>query len=187
MKLNALMLFKKSIFLLAACCFAIACNNKAENNSTDEGMKNKRSDSNSMPSGNIAKINAKTGKASIGMEKTETREKMRKDKMGYYNYTEVLPVYSGGQEALESYITNNIEYPQEAIDNSIEGTVNVQFAVDEKGNISNVKTIGPEIGYGLEQEAVKVVAAMPQWSPGQVNGKKVKTWRILPITYRLES
>ena len=130
----------------------------------------------------------KTGKASMGITvNTDANTKIEKDKMGYYNRTEVLPAYKGGQSALETYINNNIEYPQDAIDNNTEGTVNVQFAVDEQGNISNVKTIGNKIGYGLEEEAIKVVSKMPQWTAGQVKGKNVKTWRILPITYKLES
>jgi len=98
-----------------------------------------------------------------------------------------LPSFDGGQVALETYISNNIEYPQEAIDNNVEGTVNVQFLVDEKGDVSNVKTIGNKLGSGLEEEAIRVVSAMPKWSPGQVKGKNVKTWRTLPITYRLET
>jgi len=109
------------------------------------------------------------------------------DKTGIYNYTEVLPAFAGGESALESYIVNNIEYPQEAIDNNIEGIVNVRFAVDEKGNVSNVSTVGEKIGYGLEEKAIKVVSEMPKWTPGQVKGKNVKTWRTLPINYRLEA
>jgi TonB family protein len=64
--------------------------------------------------------------------------------------------------------------------------VNVHFLVDEKGNISNVTTVGNKVGYGLDEEAVRVVSKMPKWNPGQVKGKNVKTWRTLPIMYRLE-
>lgn len=113
-------------------------------------------------------------------------EKMTADKSGYYNYAEVAPSYDGGQGAIEGYITNNLEYPQDAIDNGIEGTVNIQFGVDENGNISSVKTLGPKLGYGLEDEAIKVVSNMPKWRPGTIKGKKVKTLMVLPITYRLE-
>ena len=113
-------------------------------------------------------------------------EKITKDKQGIYNRTEVAPAFSGGDAALENYIVTTIEYPQEAIDNNAEGIVNVRFAVDEKGNISNVSTVGQKIGYGLEEEAMKVVTDMPKWKPGQVKGKNVKTWRTLPINYRLE-
>ena len=128
----------------------------------------------------------KTGKISVAAAPVNKTDKMTADKTGYYNYTEVAPLYEGGQGAIESYITNNLQYPQEAIDNGIEGTVQVQFGVDENGNIANVTTVGNKIGYGLEEEAIKVVSNMPKWNPGKVKGKSVKTRMILPITYRLE-
>ncbi len=129
----------------------------------------------------------KSGRVSTAMAADDQSVKMEKDKMGYYNRTEVSPAYVGGQSAMEDYINKNIEYPQDAIDNNIEGVVSVQFAVDDKGNISNVSTVGQKLGYGLEEEAIKVVSKMPKWTPGQVKGKNVKTWRTLPINYRLES
>lgn len=127
------------------------------------------------------------GKISAKINADDPAVKVEKDKLGFYTRTDVAPEYTGGQSAIEDYITNNIVYPQDAIDNNVEGVVNVQFVVDENGNISNVGTVGPKIGYGLEEEAVKVVSQMPKWTPGLVKGKKVKTWRTLPINYRLES
>ena len=62
----------------------------------------------------------------------------------------------------------------------------IQFGVDENGTISNVSTTGNKIGHGLEEEAIRVVSKMPKWTAGQVKGKNVKTWRTLPISYRLE-
>jgi periplasmic protein TonB len=61
-----------------------------------------------------------------------------------------LPSYKGRENAIENYITNNIEYPQDSIDNNVEGVVNEQFGVDENGNISNVSTLGNKIGHGLK-------------------------------------
>jgi TonB family protein len=183
MKFNSL----KFSFIAAVLSFSIAaCNNDSTNSSTTEPKKDSNtSETNPSTTQTPAK---KKGRASISVTaNAEAGVKMEKDKMGYYNYTEILPAYNGGQAALESYINDNIEYPQEAIDNNVEGTVNVQFAVDEQGNVSNVRTIGNKVGYGLEEEAVKVVAAMPKWTPGMVKGKNVKTWRTLPIVYRLES
>lgn len=129
----------------------------------------------------------KSGRVSTTLVADDQSVKMEKDKMGYYNRTEVSPAYVGGQSAMEDFVNKNIEYPQDAIDNNIEGVVSVQFAVDDKGNISNVSTVGQKLGYGLEEEAIKVVSKMPKWTPGQVKGKNVKTWRTLPINYRLES
>jgi protein TonB len=128
----------------------------------------------------------RSGRVTVSATPENRSNTMKTDNMGYYNYAEVSPSFSGGQTAIENYINNNIEYPQDAIDNSAEGTVAVQFGVDENGNISNVKTLGTRIGYGLEEEAVRVVKDMSKWKPGQVKGKNVKTWVVLPITFRIE-
>jgi periplasmic protein TonB len=175
------------IMALAATILLASCNN-----SDDTVTESANADSTNNPNATTtATVNAptkkKTGKVTAAIKIDEETVKMEKDNVGYYNRTEIAPAYPGGQDALETYIMNNIEYPQQAIDSDIEGTVYVKFGVDEKGNVSNVTTVGNKIGYGLEEEAVKVVAAMPQWTAGTVKGKNVKTWRTLPITYKLES
>jgi TonB family protein len=162
-----------------------ACNN--ENESVNSSTEVDKDSLNKAPSSTNATAAKKKGRASSKVTAEDMSAKMEVDKMGYYNRTEVAPQYAGGQTSLDEYINNNIEYPQEAIDNNVEGVVNVQFAIDEKGNISNVSTIGNKLGYGLEEQAIKVVSNMPKWSPGQVKGKNVKTWRTLPINYQLES
>jgi protein TonB len=111
---------------------------------------------------------------------------IKPDKDGVYEMTDTRPVYPGGQEALENYVNNNIEYQQPAIDESTQGTINVQFVVDENGNVANAKEIGKELGNGLDQEAVRVISNMPKWMPGKVKGKNVKTRVVLPITYKIE-
>ncbi len=144
-------------------------------------------DTTSMTSSSTASARkGRTGSVAVAPVSINKMEKMASDQTGYYNYAEVSPAYSGGQGAIETYIVNNLTYPEEAIDNNIEGTINVQFGIDENGNVSNVKVIGNKLGYGLDEEAVKVISNMPKWTPGAVKGKKVKTKMILPITYRLE-
>lgn len=170
----------------------VACNNNDEsaNNSTTAtgestaDTMNTTANSGANPSATNTAAAKKKGRASASMKAEDASMKIEKDKRGIYTRAEVAPAYSGN---LENYIQDNIEYPQDAIDNSIQGTVQVQFAVDEKGNVSNVSTLGNKLGYGLEEEAIKVVSGMPKWTPGQVKGKNVKTWRTLPITYQLES
>ena len=96
-----------------------------------------------------------------------------------------MPEYPGGEKALSKFVENNINYPQDAIDQDTEGTVNVSFVVDEKGKVLNPSVTGKPAGHGLDEEAVKVVKQMPAWKPGMVNGKPVKTRLALPVTFRL--
>jgi TonB family protein len=95
------------------------------------------------------------------------------------------PAFPGGEQQLAQYIQNKLEYPQDAIDNDVEGTINVHFAVDEKGNIYQPVIKGEKLGYGLDDEALTVVKNMPKWVPGNLKGKNVKTYYDLPITFTL--
>lgn len=106
------------------------------------------------------------------------------DNQGYY--TNVAPAYPGGERALSGFFQNNIEYPQDAADNGVEGTVEISFLVDETGKISAPMTTGPRLGYGLEEEAMRVFRKMPDWTPGSLKGKNVKTRFTLPVSFRLQ-
>jgi TonB family protein len=107
------------------------------------------------------------------------------DKEGYYTNTEVLPGYPGGQKELERFFEKNLQYPADAEDNGIEGTVKLNFAVDENGKIYSPVVTTPNIGYGVEQEAIRVFNKMPAWTPGRIKGKNVKTRFTLPVTFKL--
>jgi protein TonB len=126
------------------------------------------------------------GKVTAKLMAPNHNAKVAVDKLGYYNYTDEAPVFKGGQSGLETYFNNNLEYPQEAIDNNVEGTVNVRFSVDENGTVGNATAIGNKLGNGLDEAAEKAVMNMPKWAPGKVKGKTVKAWYTLPVTYRLD-
>jgi protein TonB len=132
------------------------------------------------------KKTSRKGRAILASLKPLDINKMEADKEGVYNRAEIMPSYPGGENALRKYIENNIEYPQLAMDNEAEGTVKLYFSVDEQGRISNPTVISSRIGYGLEEEALRVVKQMPRWTAGQIKGKNVKTRFTLPITYQLQ-
>lgn len=129
-------LIKGSIVISASALFFISCNNDQSANNSTPGTS--ETDTTAITNTTPVVTKKKSGKVSSTMAADDAKTKMEKDKMGYYNRTEVLPAFNGGQTAMENYIVNTIEYPQDAIDNNAEGVVNVQFGVDEDGNISNV-------------------------------------------------
>ena len=126
----------------------------------------------------------KKGKVSITIPAAGTGN-MTPDKEGYYSNAEILPAYPGGKRALENFFLKNIEYPASATENGIEGTVNINFSVDENGKIYTPKIISQKIGYGLEEEALAAFNKMPKWTPGRIKGKNVKTRYTLPVTFML--
>ncbi len=134
-----------------------------------------------------ATTKTKKGKVSTTMMSNSAKNvPMNQDKQGYYSSVEVLPMFPGGQNALNDFVNSNIEYPEDANDHSVEGVVTVNFAVDEAGKVSNPRIVGKLLGYGLEEEVLKAVNKMPTWTPGVIKGKNVKTYYTLPVNFRLE-
>ncbi len=94
------------------------------------------------------------------------------------------PRFPGGEKGLQEYLSLNLRYPNKALENKIEGEVLVGFQIDEKGSISSVK-VAESIGYGCDEEAIRVVKAMPQWHPANIDGKPIKVNYILPVLFEL--
>lgn len=101
-----------------------------------------------------------------------------------FTVVEVMPVYPGGQEAMVKYLSENIHYPQVAKRDTIQGRVFVNFIVEKDGSVSHVKVLRG-IGGGCDEEAVRVVAGMPAWSPGTQRGEAVRVSFTLPIRFAL--
>lgn len=74
------------------------------------------------------------------------------------------PQFPGGEEALHTYLADNLKYPVEAADNLIEGVVEVTFTVNPDGSISDA-TVERPLDPDLEDEAIRLVDAMPKWVP----------------------
>ncbi|MEM7510108.1 MAG: TonB family protein [Bacteroidota bacterium] len=98
---------------------------------------------------------------------------------------EVMPSFPGGDRALRKYLAKNIHYPQAAKGKEVEGRVYIQFIVEQDGTLSNLK-IMRGIGYGCNEEAMRVVKAMPSWKPGEQAGRKVPVIYTLPIRFSLQ-
>lgn len=86
---------------------------------------------------------------------------------------------------IQKYLGDNISYPEAAKDNNIQGRVVVRFVVDENGKVSDV-TVVRGIGGGCDEEAKRVVSSMPAWKAGKQNGKPVKVYYNLPISFTLQ-
>lgn len=85
---------------------------------------------------------------------------------------------------IADYFAANLRYPPDARANNIEGVVEVSFVVDEKGKICQPK-VHKGIGGGCDQEALRVVRAMPRWNPGKYDGKPAKVYYTQAVVFRL--
>lgn len=95
---------------------------------------------------------------------------------------ERLPLFKGGERALEEYMKRELRYPEAAKKDSIQGTVAVKFLIDKEGKIHNTKVIRG-IHPLLDEEALRIINAMPDWDPGRFNGKVVDVYYTIPIKF----
>jgi TonB family protein len=94
------------------------------------------------------------------------------------------PDFKGGYTAMQTFLKENINYPDVASKEGIQGTVFVQFVISKYGKISNVKILRG-IGGGCDEEAVRVVKIMPDWIPGINDGKEVPVMFQIPVKFQL--
>jgi protein TonB len=117
-------------------------------------------------------------------------EAPKKDDEDYdktFTKVEIESAFPGGDQAWLRYLNKNLRYPDDAVNNEIQGTVVVQFIVDKEGNVSDVQAIsGPDQG-GLREEAVRVIKKSGKWTPAIQNGRQVKSYKKQPIVFKLES
>lgn len=97
---------------------------------------------------------------------------------------EQQPEFPGGEAALIAYIAKNTKYPAIARENNIEGRVFISFVVEKDGNISDVKVVRG-IGGGCDEEAKRVIKALPKFTPGKQNGRPVRVQFNVPVNFKL--
>ena len=130
-----------------------------------------------------------------------------------FDVCEQMPTFPGGDAKLMEFISRNIKYPEVATKNGVQGRVLVQFIVEKDGSLTNAKILdNPKSSplnmvvdtammpdkerqdaeahnagvQALRDEAIRVISAMPRWTPGKQKGKAVRCHFVIPVTYRLQ-
>ena len=108
------------------------------------------------------------------------------DEEEIFTVVEKMPEFPGGIQKLYNYLGNNIRYPEVAKEAGIQGKVYISFVVEKDGSIKDVKVLrGIPGGKMCDNEAIRVVKAMPKWSPGKQRGKPVRVSYNLPVQFTL--
>ena len=98
---------------------------------------------------------------------------------------EQMPSYPGGAYALMEFLKKNVNYPEQAYNDSIQGRVVCSFVVERDGSLSDLKIV-KSVHPLLDKEALRVLSLMQNWNPGKQNGEPVKVKYTLPVVFRLE-
>jgi TonB family protein len=120
-----------------------------------------------------------------GKEKLDQSLKLNQVDGEIFMVVEQQPEFAGGMKELGKYLGENIRYPAAAQKANVQGRVFVNFVVTKTGDIADVKIL-KGIGYGCDEESIRVVSRMPNWTPGSQDGKPVNVRYNLPINFALE-
>ena len=101
-----------------------------------------------------------------------------------FDTVDQMPEYPGGMQAMIEFLQANMKYPEDAAKQKVEGRVMVQFVVETDGSISDVH-VAKQVFPSLDAEAIRVVKAMPNWTPGKEKGRVVRVKYLLPIVFRI--
>ena len=102
-----------------------------------------------------------------------------------FTAVEQNPQFPGGDVALMKFLQSNINYPQVAMENGVQGKVIVQFVVTKTGKVGEVKVIR-SVDRDLDKEAIRICKSLPDFIPGKMNGQAVNVWYTLPVTFKLQ-
>lgn len=118
------------------------------------------------------------------VEIVEIEEEEEEEEAQVFFIVENMPEFPGGDLELRKHIAQNIQYPEIAKENGIQGKVYIQFVVNQKGKVEQVKVVRG-VDPSLDKEAIRVISNLPSWAPGSQRGKPVKVSFTVPINFQL--
>ena len=121
----------------------------------------------------------------LDQEETEVEEVEDEEETLPFNALDVKPTFQGGDaNAFSIWVNSQLRYPENAKRNGIQGRVTLEFTIDTKGRVTDVKVLRG-VHKLLDKEAVRVVSKSPRWTPGYVNQKPVRVTYTFPVIFQL--
>ena len=98
---------------------------------------------------------------------------------------EKMPQFPGGEKAINEFISKTLQYPVIAQENGIQGKVVCSFIINQDGSVTDAEVVSG-VDPSLDREALRIVSAMPKWTPGTQRGKAVRVKYTMPVTFTLQ-
>lgn len=102
-----------------------------------------------------------------------------------YNLAEEPPTFPGGMKAFNQYISQNMLYPETAMEMKLQGNTFVRFVIMKDGSVDSVRVFRSAGDKSLDDEAVRLVRAMPKWIPARYRGEIVNCWFVIPVKFTI--
>ena len=99
-----------------------------------------------------------------------------------YNMVDQSAKFQDGYNSIIKFVQENIKFPAEAKENNVHGRLMVSVVVEKDGSLSDI-TVKKGLGYGLDEEIVRIIKMMPKWQPAQHNGKTVRQSQTILIPF----
>lgn len=126
---------------------------------------------------------AATNPVASGDESAHSVAASNKSKCAY-RVVDKMPTFPGGDAGLIQFISSNLQYPKDAWEKCVQGTVIVQFVVTETGAVGEIK-VAHSVDPALDKEAVRVCKLLPKFEPAMKDGKPVAIWYSLPFNFKV--
>ena len=132
----------------------------------------------------IADVEA-TSSTRIEFSKFNLPEEKESEEPTLFFLVEDKPKFvGGGPEDFRNWVVSNLDYPQIAAENGIQGTVYLSFVINKDGSVSDVAIVRG-VDASLDREAMRIINMSPRWEPGKQRGNPVRVSFSLPVTFRL--
>ena len=102
-----------------------------------------------------------------------------------YEQVDIMPEYQGGTNEMVNFIGKNLKYPEQAVKANVIGKVIVKIIIEKDGSVNSVSFL-KGIGFGCDEEAMRVVKLMPKWTAGKQNGRNVRVKFTIPVFFKLD-
>ena len=99
-----------------------------------------------------------------------------------YNMVDQSAKFQDGYNSIIKFVQENIKFPAEAKENNVHGKLMLSVVVEKDGSLSNI-TVKKGLGYGLDEEIVRIIKMMPKWQPAQHKGQTVRQTQTIVIPF----